>query len=209
MTLPDNRIRFDSTKIDFVTDVGVTSQDHDNYPVAGGQARFDHQRMYLIGLLSQQSSFNEPTQKRDGTPWFDLNELALKIWVNGEWQYYSTVIPLEDTGSGLITLDSWYQSVSSTLQSLGSEVCFGGTCTVDGVSSIPIPTSAQPYIYSDSRAFLYVNGQALDPRNVSIIGSPATSLQLDEVVLEVNDTFHVQIRRVPNTTFITSNVVIS
>lgn len=208
MTLPDNRIRFDSTKIDFVADVGTTSQDHDNYPPAGGQARFDHMRMYLIGLLAQQSSFNEPSQKRDGTPWFDLNDFSLKIWVNGEWKYYSTVIPLEDTGAGIISLDDWYQSVSAALASLGSEVCFGGTCTVDGVSSIPIPTSVQAAIKSDSRAFVYVNGQAIDPRTVTIIGSPATSLQLDDVVLEVNDVFHVQIRRVPNTTFITSNVVI-
>ena len=65
--------------IDFVADVGIASQDHDNYPPPQGQARFDHMRMAIIALLSQQASFSEPTQYRDGTPWFDLTDQTWNI----------------------------------------------------------------------------------------------------------------------------------
>ena len=50
MSIPDNRLRFSSTKIDFANDVGIASQDHDNYPPPQGQARFDHMRMVVIAL---------------------------------------------------------------------------------------------------------------------------------------------------------------
>jgi hypothetical protein len=85
MPLPDQRIQLPAPKIDFPTDVGVTGQDHDNYPAADTQPRFDWMRSYLIGLLCNQSSFDEPTQFRNGTLWYDLNELALKIRKDGEW----------------------------------------------------------------------------------------------------------------------------
>ena len=114
MALPDNRIRLPAVKIDFANDVGLASQDHDTYPPAGGQARFDHMRMYLIGLLSQQSSYDEPTQKRDGTPWFDYNTLSLKIWLDGSWRPYSDTIQLTDE----LNLTQWYSQVSLALSTL-------------------------------------------------------------------------------------------
>ncbi len=209
MPLPDNRIRLSSVKIDFATEVGIASQDHDDYPPPQGQARFDHMRMFLIGLLSQQSSYDEPTEKRDGTPWFDLNTLALKIWYNGEWQSYSNAIQLSINGDTIVTLQSWYESVVDSLASLAPELFFGGTCTISGVSDIPIPTTLQSQIYSDSRAFVCVNGQTIDPREVQFIGSPnPTTLRLTTIELEANDNFAVTIRRVPSTSFITSNVVV-
>jgi len=209
MPLPDNRVRFPTTKINFTADVGTTSQDHDAYPPPQGQARFDHMRMFLIGLLSQQSSFSEPTEKRDGTPWFDLNTLTLRIWSNGEWQLYSTAIPLAIDGPDVITLQEWYQSVAGTLASLAPELFFAGVCTADGISDIAIPTSLQNQIYPDSRVFIHVNGQSIDPREVQFIGSPVpTALRLSTVELESNDSFVVSIRRIPATSFFTSNVVI-
>lgn len=209
MTLPDNRIRLSSAKIDFETEVGVASQDHDTYPESGGQARFDHMRMYLIGLLSQQSSFLQPAQKRDGTPWFDLNTLSLKIWRNGTWELYSDAIPLEIDGETIVTLRQWYQSVSGTLESLVSELFFAGTCTLTGVSDITIPVDIRSQIYSDSRAFVFVNGQSIDPREVQFVGSPnPTILRLLTVELEANDTFTVSIRRIPSSSFMSTNVVV-
>jgi len=85
MALPDLRIRFPAPKIDFAADVGTTGQDHDTYPAADTQPRFDWMRMNLIGLLANQASFDEPTQFRNGTLWYDLNELALKIRKDDEW----------------------------------------------------------------------------------------------------------------------------
>lgn len=202
----DNRIRLPGPKIDFANDVGIASQDHDNYPPPQGQARYDHMRMYLIGLLAQQSSISEPTEKRDGTPWFDLNTLALKIWINDEWKPYSAAISMED-GDTTVILQEWYQSVSRALSSLAPELFFTGTCVSGNISDIPIPTNIQELIYPDSRVFLYVNGQLLDPREIQFIGTPfPTTIRLNTIELEVNDTYIVTIRRIPSSSFITSNV---
>ena len=209
MTIPDNRIRYPAAKIDFTADVGVTGQDHDSYPAPGGQARFDHMRMALIGLLSQQSSFDEPSQRRDGTPWFDLNTFALKIWYNGSWQLYSHAIPLEVDGLDKISLADWYDQVNNSIAGLAPEVCFHGTCTTAGASQISIPSSLLPYIYSDSRVFLYVNGTAIDPSEVQLIGSPIPdTIDLLNHEFDNGDLFHVQIRRVPSTTFYSPSVTI-
>ena len=205
MSLPDNRIRLPSAKIDFVTDVGVTGQDHDNYPAPQAQARFDHMRMYLIGLLAQQSSYTEPTEKRDGTPWFDLTTLSLKIYLNGEWAPYSSVIALTTT-SPIVTLSDWYASTNEALASLAAEIVFGGKAT--SVSSdVTIPEPLRSSIYSNSKAFVFVNGVAIDPRTVSFIGSPSpTLLRFSDHELESGDEFFVSIRRIPVSTFYTQDV---
>lgn len=200
----DNRIRFPATKIDFDADVGVTSQDHDNYPSPGGQARYDHMRIYLIGLLSQQSSFEEPTQKRDGTPWFDLNTFSLKIYINNEWVQYSNAIRLD----GNTTLADWYSSASGVLASLSQDITFGGKCTVNDINEMAIPSQFINSIFSDSRAFVYVNGLLIDPREVQFVGSPATLLRFSTIILDANDEFFVHIKRIPNDTFLTSDITI-
>jgi hypothetical protein len=113
--LPDNRIRLQAPPIDFEDDVGNTGQDHDDYPDPG-QARYDWMRMYLIGLLANQASFNEPVNYRKGTPWFDLNTMTLKIRT-GEgvagttWSDFSDVIQVS-TG---LTLKDWFDAVAGTL----------------------------------------------------------------------------------------------
>lgn len=207
MTLPDNRIRFPSGKIDFPADVGVTSQDHDNYPAPLAQARYDHMRMYLIGLLSQQSSYTEPTQKRDGTPWLDLNDNTLKIYINGEWVPYSTVIGLT-AGASPTTLKEWYDAVVDAVAGLSPELFFGGKVT-GTTADINIPESLRSKIYSDSRAFVTVNGLTIDPRSASFIGAPVpTIVRLGTHELEANDEYFVVIKRIGTSTFYVSDVVI-
>lgn len=207
MTLPDNRIRLTPTKIDFTADVGVTGQDHDSYPPPQGQARFDHMRMFLIGLLAQQSSYDEPTQKREGTTWFDLNELAVKIFINSQWVNYSDAIKI---GSG--TLTDWCAEVSNSIISIFPDVVFNGICTVAGTDQISIPTALQSQIYSDSRAFITVTSSAgvsvtVDPREVQFVGSPTpTTLVLINDELDEQDRFTVVIRRIPDSSFYTSTV---
>jgi|2_EtaG_2_1085320.scaffolds.fasta_scaffold03911_6 hypothetical protein len=207
-TTPDNRVRLPAAKIDFATDVGVASQDHDDYPPPQGQARFDHMRMFLIGLLSQQSSFLEPTEFRDGTPWFDLNTLQLKIRLSGAWVSYAEAIVLEEDDDGTTTLADWFNAVSSSLGTLAPEVIFNGTATADSQISITIPESLRIYLFADSRPIVYKNGLLLDPRNSNLdSGSNPTSVGLtggDE--LDTGDTFTVMIRRVPNETWYIPNV---
>ena len=105
-TLPDNRLRFQPATIDFTNQVGLTGQNHDNYPAPNTQARYDWMRMCIIALLSSQSSHLEPEEFRDGSLWFDLNTSTLKIRSNNDWRPISEVIEVsQNTG---ITLDNLY-----------------------------------------------------------------------------------------------------
>lgn len=189
MTLPDNRVRFPSGLIDFVNDVGVASQDHDNYPPPQGQARYDHMRMVVIGLLAQQASFDEPTQYRNGTPWFDLNVNMLKIRSDGGWVNYSDVIPLGevDTDGNYLTLTEWFDITNAALSSIAQEIVFNGTSASDGVTNINIPESLQAFIFNDTRCFFYLNGLLIDPRNCTILSG--TTIKLEDISLSTNDEF--------------------
>ena len=100
----DNRIKFPATAIDF-NEVGVTGQDHDNYPAGSQQARYDWMRMVIIGLLSCQSSDAEPTQYRDGTWWFDLTTLSMKIRIGEAWEPAAKVLALAEG----VSLYEFYQ----------------------------------------------------------------------------------------------------
>lgn len=209
MALPDNRIRFPSTKIDLSADVGVTGQDHDTYPAAGSQARADWMGLYLIGLLSSQSSFSEPTEKRDGTVWFDLNTLSMKIWRNSEWQQYAEAIDLEDSDGNIISLSDWYEDAAELLKGLSPEIVFSGSSTADAQSLITIPESLRDELTSDSRPLVYKNGSLIDPRNTRLEPSAIpTAVKLTDETIDNGDTFTVFIRRIPSSTFYTPNVTI-
>lgn len=200
MPLPDNRLRFSSTKIDFANDVGVTSQEHDNYPPPQGQARFDHMRMVVIALLSQQSSYDAPTEYRDGTPWFDLNTLTLRIRKGTEWVSCSEAIGLGelDNTNNYKTLSQWYEEVQTALTATSQEVTFSGLCTADGINVITVPPPLLQYIYVDTRAYVYVNGLLLDPRSCSL---SSTSINIAGVLIDKNDEYTVILRRVPDSSF--------
>lgn len=209
MPLPDNRLRFPSALIDFASDVGVASQDHDSYPPPQGQARYDHMRMVVIALLSQQASFDEPTEYRNGTPWFDLNTETLKIRLGNEWVNFSDAIPLgePDTDGNYTTLTEWFETTNAALSSLAQEVVFNGVSTSDGVTDITIPESLRVYIFSDTRCFFYVNGLLIDPRNCDILGT--STIRLSNVSLSTNDEFTVILRRVPSSSFYAPTVSVS
>lgn len=208
MSLPDNRIRFPSTLVNFSTDVGVTGLTHDEYPQAGSQARFDHLRLYLIGLLSNQSSYVEPTNYRNGTVWFDLNTLSLKIRRNDSWTDISEAIQVNG-----VDLQTWQASADLALSSLSPEISFQGIINADTTEYITIPTSVAGYIFTDSRAFITINGEnppshIVNPQNALIQGSPPSFIQLTTLTLNKGDTFHVSIRRVSTETFIQETITV-
>ncbi len=208
--LPDHNIRLQPTKINFLEDVGITGQNHDNYPPEGGPVRFDHMRMFLIGLLAQQSSYSEPTEKRAGTPWFDLNYGILRLWNGDVWKLYSQAIPLsEDSEGNVTTLYEWFESTVASLSSLAPEIIFNGISSANNVSSIGIPESLRSQLYSDSRPFVYINGALVDPRNTRLEPSSLpTSVLLVDDVLNTGDKFTISIRRIPSNTFYTSSVTV-
>lgn len=209
MALPDNRIRLSSTLIDFDTEVGNGSQDIDSYPAPGAQARFDHMRSVILGLLGNQSSFDEPSQYRDGSLWFDLNTLELKIRMGAlsDWRPIAEAIAVDSTDeeagdSTILTLAEWYENVANTLNSSAPEITFGGFSSNDGIISIPIPESLRAGLYSDSRPFVYRNGLLIDPRLTALepSGNP-TAVQLTATTLADGDTFTVLIKRMPAANF--------
>lgn len=207
MALPDNRIRLSSNKINFSLEYGTKGQDIDDYPPEGGQARFDHMRAIVLGLLGQQSSYDEPINYRDGTPWFDLNTNELKIHLNGSWVPYSDAIKLTD-GISSVSLSNWYQSVEDSLIGSSPDVTFSGSVTSVNTNNITIPTSLRPYIQEDARAMVYRNGLLIDPRNTVLDStSNPTKVVLQSNLLQ-GDTFTVIFRRIPDALFYQANVVI-
>lgn len=210
MPTPDNRIKLPSTRIDFTNDVGVTGQDHDEYPSPGQQARFDHLRMYLIGLLSNQSSYLTPTNYREGTLWFDLNEMSLKIYSGDSWKNISDAVNLGDE-----SLQEFYARANPILTSASPEIVYKGIVNTTGIDYLTIPSSVSSYVYSDTRAFVIINGDQdktkiiLSPQDVSIEGTPAALIRLNTVTLEQNDSFLVSLRRVPGETFISTPVIVN
>ncbi|MDP1711960.1 MAG: hypothetical protein Q8K86_05835 [Candidatus Nanopelagicaceae bacterium] len=205
-SLPDNRVRYPAPKIDFVGEVGETGQPHDDYP-APGQARYDWQRMMCIAALAQQSSFEEPTNFRVGTPWFDLNDMTLKIrtgtGVAGtEWSNYAAVLGL---GTG-VTLADWYLTASSQLLDVHPEITYGGRAVAVSLE-IPIPASVRTAVIAETRAFVWVNGLLRDPRQTTVDpGTCPTKINLVDQ-LDVGDVFTVLLKVIKTSYFLAGDVL--
>ena len=194
--LPDNRLRLPAGPIDFAVDVGLTGQDHDDYPMAGTQPRYDWARIYWISLLAQQSSYEEPTQYREGTPWFDLNLMALKIRRNAAWVPYSEAVLLDEEGT---TLSDFYREFRAL--GLGPQSQFSGTANAYS-TIIPIPTDTVAAIagQTDLAADVFINGILVNPANISI--GPSTIDLSGGTSIQNGDVYVVVIRNVtsPNIT---------
>jgi len=210
MTLPDNRIKFDSALIDFETTVGTTGQDHDTYPAPDTSPRYDWFRMVLIGLLSNQASYDIPTQYRDGTTYFDLNTLSFKIYAQNAWRSLSEVIALSegtDTESTL-TLAEWYSAVQETLVTTAPESTFSGRCTADGATTINLPSTISERIDTvNNRAFIYKNGILIDPRKCSL--TEANITLTGGITLSNGDTFTIVIKNIAQQLFSVPDVLVS
>lgn len=219
MPTQDARIRFPAARVDFVNDVGETSQPHDQYPAPGQQARYDWLRLYLIGLLSNQASALEPTNYREGSLWFDtsidLSDIippaTFRVRKNNNWVSLSEAINL-----GTSTLQAWYEETVSSLSSIAPELFYAGVAKNAGSSDIPIPPTIGTYVTSDTRAFVVINGEGsnrlgastiiVDPRRVSVFN---THITLQDFQLEADDKFTVTLRRIPSATFYQPNVIVN
>lgn len=204
----DNRIKLSSGLVSFDT----VGQDHDAYPAPGQQARYDHLRSYLIGVLTNQSSADEPSEFREGTPWFDLNSMTLKIRYDGSWVELSKVISTNGaaSASNVIRLDDWIDGVNAALTTISPEIVFSGTCSNVDVTQIPIPetirtnTLGQSIITSNSRAMVWVNGIMLNPNRCSLQNVGTLLVLLDP--LQPNDRFTVSIKTIPSRHFYTNSI---
>jgi hypothetical protein len=167
--------------------------------------------MYLISLLSQQSSYLAPTQYRDGTIWFDLNDLTLKIRKNNEWRQISDAISVQQhSGVSILSLSQFANMVLGVLPNITPDIVFNGVSINNNVTVIPIPETLRSSIGSQSRPFVYINGLLVDPRNTSLqpVVEPAQII-ISGQVMNVGDAFTVAIRYVPSTTFYLPTVTAS
>lgn len=199
MTLPDNRLRLPATRIDFDADVGVTGQAHDSWPGPGEQARYDYMRMWLIALLSNQSSTEEPTQYREGTIWFDLETRILKIYSDNTWVPISDVIKMTTTiGSENLTssLSELYDSIGSLIGSNSLEATWSGNCYASSATIIIVPAEIQALIdITKTTPFVYINGILIDPRDAEFYTSATVKLKND-VTLNDGDRYTVVVKNI-------------
>ena len=201
--LPDNRLRLPAGPIDFALDVGLTGQDHDDYPMAGTQPRFDWARMFWISLLAQQSSYDEPTQFREGTPWFDLNVMALKIRRNAVWVPYSDAVLLDDDGTTLSDFYREFKALNLSPDARFDGAAAGNTTTI----TIPPDTVALIAGKSDLSAVVFVNGLMVDPNHISL-GPSTIELSISDQ-LHTGDVYVVSISNVTRSTQSTDPYVLT
>jgi hypothetical protein len=212
--LPDNTLRFPAPLIDFATEVGLSGQDHEKFPYPDAQPRWDWMLLWYISLLSNQSSYTEPTQYRDGTLWFDLNTLTLKIWrsslenISGSWMSISSSIELETVATVPVTLGAWYTSTNSKLTGAAPVITFGGYVTSASATEIPIPVTLQGEIdLIKTRPFVYINGLLIDPRNCEYYTATTIKL-LNGITLVEDDKFSVVVSNVIPANFYIPDIVI-
>lgn len=171
MTDKDNRIRLDQTPVDF-TESGTTGQNHDKYPKDQSRARYDQMRSFLIGLLANQSSENEPLEKRTGTTWFDkkVNLMKLFTLVDGSYipKHLSNFIGI-NTGDEVDTLQSVLTSILASMNNVGPRLIWSGIFNNDEINQIHIPDEYQGYAaMSNMHPLVYVEGSLIDPRKTVV-----------------------------------------
>jgi hypothetical protein len=210
MTLPDNRLRFDTTLIDFATDVGLEGQLHEDFPAASIQPRWDWLLMWFLALLANQSSDEEPTQYREGSLWMDLDKNVLRIRHLDAWASIADVIAVaEVTGTeGVTTLSQWFTDVTETLNSSAPESTFSGTSSQDDIATIPIPDELQTSLdVNKNKPFLWINGLLVDPRNVEFCTTKTIVLK-NGITIDEGDVFTVLIKNITNQLFHVPSVVL-
>jgi len=207
----DHRIRFDAPLINFATSVGLSGQAHDDYPGPGQQARYDWMRIYLIGLLANQSGNTAPSQFREGTLWFDLADETMKVRRIGAWVSLSQGIKLADTDNPAepYTLQDWYDDVNEDVQSLRNEIVFHGLVQSINAGLIPIPTSLQPLLQTNSRPFVWVNGSLVNPATTTLEpGANPTAVRVPNGIMTQGSEVVVVIKFIPDSRFNISPVTI-
>jgi hypothetical protein len=165
----DNRIQLPPTAIDFLNQVGETGQAHDDFPMGGTQPRYDWMRLYLIGLLSLQSSNDPPSQYRTGTLWYRRSDNSILIWNGTDWVDLAHSILLRDsiTDSTSSTLADFYTYVMDRMNSILPRCTFSGKFVNSNPTSIPVPAAIQTKIENVKNLMkpeLFVNGLLIDPR---------------------------------------------
>ena len=187
----DNRIQFPvSAEIDFINDVGLTGQDHDNYAEPGTFSRYDWMRMIVLGLLSNQASREEPSEYRPGTLHYDLNTFFYKCMLNGNFEDISKCMKVVDA-----SLYEWAQEIEEKRNRFQLTGVFSGVA-YDQSDVINIPESLQEISKAPNRPYLFKNGRIIDPNLTQFnVGCPVAIELSSGAVLSPDDKFTVFIKQ--------------
>lgn len=193
----DNRIQFPPTLVDFGNVVGITGQLHDLIPAPGQQPRYDWFRIYLIGLLSNQSSVVQPSEYRIGTIWYNKTTNGFEYYNGTSFVDISNAILLVRASDPPITLQQFYLEIIERINSIKFNLIFNGEVVSDETAKIPVPNSVLTKISSDQNSYrplLYVNGLLHDPRTYQFsIGCP-NFVELLTFKIKKGDKFTVDVR---------------
>lgn len=182
-TSGDARIAFPPTSVDFAAVVGETGQDHDNFPAAGQQPRYDWMRLYLIGLLAHQASDEPPTQYRLGTVWYNTVKRAFFVFDGEGWVSLSSAIAMTEQSDGsVLSLADWFTAAQAKLDAIQPRIAYNGYSANDNVTKIPIPTTIQELLVDGVadlvHPLVYIDGVLVDPRNTKFNASCPTQVEL-------------------------------
>jgi hypothetical protein len=196
----DNRIALPPTLIDF-TAVGVTGQDHDEFPAPAQQPRYDWMRLYLIGLLANQSATERPTQFRTGTIFYNKSTNAFEYHDGDDWQDIASGIVLDGSDTdNIVTLASWFAEATSQLASIRPRVTWSGDVLDRDITTIEIPDSAKDVIdgiCDDVHPMVYKNGALISPNSTRFATACPSSVELlDGETLDTGDRYTVIVERV-------------
>jgi len=185
----NNKLQFPTTEIDFVGDVGLTGQDHDNYADPGTLPRYDWMRMVVLGLLANQASGEEPTQYRPGTLHYDLNTFFYKCMKDGNFEDISKCI--KTIGESLY---AWSQDIEEKRARFQLAGTFSGVA-YDDSNVINIPQNLQEISVAPNKPYLFKNGKIIDPALTQFNSGCPVAIELSgAAILENEDTFTVFIR---------------
>lgn len=186
----NNKIRFPTDEINFVDDVGLANQDHDNYASVGSYPRFDWMRSIIIGLLANQASKDKPIEYRPGTVHFDLNSFFYKCFKDEDFEDISKYIKIINE-----SLYSWAENIEEKRRRFQPTGTFSGVA-YDKSEVINIPNNLQNISKSPNRPYLFKNGHIVDPSLIKFNNGCQVAIELSgNAVLNANDSFVVFIKQ--------------
>ena len=196
----DNRIALPPTLIDFAL-VGTTGQEHDDFPAPAQQPRYDWMRLYLIGLLSNQSATERPTQFRTGTIFYNKSTGAFEYNDGTDWQDIADGIILDGSDTdNIVTLASFFAEATEQLASIRPRVTWSGNVLENNITKIAIPDSAKDVIdglCDDVHPLVYRNGALISPNSTRFAAACPSSVELiGGETLDRGDTYIVIVERV-------------
>lgn len=196
----DNRLQYPSATVDFST-VGLSGQDHDDYPVPNTSPRFDWMRMYLMGLMSNQSSHTPPSEYREGTIWYNSLIEQYNYQTSSGFKPISEAIYInENGGQNLSDFVNHISTRSSVNNRLGVFAGKADNSNYDfALNRVLLPPGISEIInYPDSGsipfgAVVYKNGKILKNSEVELISN--SKVQLTGTILDFDDEFCVFIKK--------------